>query len=163
MQTPGIDAIKLSFRCCVAAGTISSGRIFFFSVRPTASESICRCEGTSEGGDSAPLVTCSEGFWLIEHFQEAYTRLFSLCHNKQDIHSNWHYYSPAYQGSIYVEVYPKGVQPIRGTHPGLIPISAKLTKKKKKKKRKKEIWIYWKATEMAMRPFYPLQTHSHEK
>ena len=32
----------------------------FFAVRPTAFESICRCNGTSEGCDSAPLVTCSE-------------------------------------------------------------------------------------------------------
>ena len=33
----------------------------FFAVHPTASESICRCKGTYEGHDSAPLVTCSEG------------------------------------------------------------------------------------------------------
>ena len=33
----------------------------FFAVRPTASESICRCKGTYEGCDSASLVTCSEG------------------------------------------------------------------------------------------------------
>ena len=32
----------------------------FFAVRPVASESICRCKGTYEGCDSAPLVTCSE-------------------------------------------------------------------------------------------------------
>ena len=61
MLSPGIDASKLSFRRCVAAGTISSGWIiFFFAVRPTASESICRCKGIYEGCDSAHLVTCSE-------------------------------------------------------------------------------------------------------
>ena len=31
-----------------------------------------------------------------------------------------------------MEVYPKGVQPIRGNHPGLIPISEKLTKKQQR-------------------------------
>ena len=30
MKSPGIDANKLSFRRCVAAGTISSGGSFFF-------------------------------------------------------------------------------------------------------------------------------------
>ena len=34
---------------------------FLFAVRPTASESICRCKGTYEGCDSAPLDTSSEG------------------------------------------------------------------------------------------------------
>ena len=58
-----------------------------------------------------------------------------------------------------MEVDPEGVQPIRGNHPGLIPISEKLMKKKKKKK---EICIHWKATELATRPCYPLQTHSRE-
>ena len=52
-----------------------------------------------------------------------------------------------------MEEYPEGVEPIRGNHPGLIPVSEKLTKKNE---------MYWKATEMAMRPCYPLQTHSHE-
>ena len=31
-----------------------------------------------------------------------------------------------------MEVYPKGVPPIRGNHPGLIPISEKLTKKQQR-------------------------------
>ena len=61
MKSSGIDANKLSFRRCVAAATISSGWIFFFAVRPTASETIYRCKGPYEGCDSAPLVTCSEG------------------------------------------------------------------------------------------------------
>ena len=33
-----------------------------------------------------------------------------------------------------MEVYPKGVQPIRVNHSGLVPISEKLMKKKKTKK-----------------------------
>ena len=31
-----------------------------------------------------------------------------------------------------MEVYPKGVQPIRGNYPGLIPVSEKLTKKQQR-------------------------------
>ena len=63
-----------------------------------------------------------------------------------------------------MKVYPKGVEAIGGNHPGLILISEKLTKKTKTKKydKQKKERICWKATEIAMRPCYPLQTHSHK-
>ena len=51
----------------------------FFAVRPTASESICRCKGTSEGCDSAPLVSCSEGISTNLTFsRNLYKALFAL-------------------------------------------------------------------------------------
>ena len=34
-----------------------------------------------------------------------------------------------YRGSICVEVYPRGVQPVKGNHHGVIPISEKFTRK----------------------------------
>ena len=45
--------------CFVLLGQFHQGD--FFAVRSTASESICRCKGTSEGSESASLVSCSEG------------------------------------------------------------------------------------------------------
>ena len=53
--------------------------LFFAVSRPTASESICRCKGTSEGYDLAPLVTCSEGIltnWTYS--RSLYKALFAL-------------------------------------------------------------------------------------
>ena len=90
MQTPGIDANKLSFRRCVAAGTISSGRIFFLLFVPQLLNQSAVVRALLKGVIRLLWLPAVKGFWLIEHFQEAYTRLFSLCHNKQDIHSNWH-------------------------------------------------------------------------
>ena len=52
---------------------------FLFAVRPTASESICRCKGISEGCDSAPLVSCSEGILTNLTFSKSlYKALFAL-------------------------------------------------------------------------------------
>ena len=62
------DVIQTSTRCRHLASTPTSCPVdvvyqgdFFFAVRPIASESICRCKGTSEGVESSPLVSCSKG------------------------------------------------------------------------------------------------------
>ena len=54
-----------------------------------------------------------------------------------------------------MEVYPEGAHSIRENHPGLIPISEKLTKKQQRDMNMLE-------SDMAMRTCCPLQTHSHE-
>ena len=60
-----------------------------------------------------PLVTSSVGdSELIEHFQEAYARLFSNCYNKQGIQSNLPSYRP--MRTICAKVYPEGVQTVKG-------------------------------------------------
>ena len=52
---------------------------FCFAVRPTASESICRCKGTYERCDSAPLGTCSEGILTYLTFSRSlYKALLAL-------------------------------------------------------------------------------------
>ena len=89
---------------------------------PSTSEVICRCRSTYEGCDLVPLVTFSIGDYdLIIHFQEAYTRLFSNCYNKQGIPSNLLSYRPMNQGTICAKVYSEGVQPIKENNCGLIP------------------------------------------
>ena len=199
MQTPGIDANKLSFRRCVAAGTISSGRIFFLLFVPQLLNQSAVVRALLKGVIRLLWLPAVKGFWLIEHFQEAYTRLFSLCHNKQDIHSNWHSSSghlvPKWRRinvdatwwrridvdtTSFWHQMPAGPRALCTrdlfawkyilkvfNRSGEIILDWFLfqrnsRKKKKKKKKNKEMWIYWKATEMAMRPCYPLQTRSHE-
>ena len=89
--------------------------IFPVNKHPSNSEVICRCRSTNEGCDLVPLVTSSVGdFELIIHYQEAYTRLFSNCYNKQGIQSNMPSYRPMNQGTICAKVYPEGVQPVKG-------------------------------------------------
>ena len=100
----------------------------FFAIFPvnkhqSNSEVICRCRSTYEGCDLVLLVTSSIGDpELMIHFQEAYARLFSNCHNKQGIQSNLPSYRPMNQGTICVKVYPEGVQPVKENNCGLIPI-----------------------------------------
>ena len=84
---------------------------------------ICGCRSTYDGCDLVPLATSSVGdSELIIHFQETYARLFSNCYNKQVIQSNLPPYRPMNQGTICANVYPEGVQPVKGNNCGLIPI-----------------------------------------
>ena len=95
-----------------------------FSVNkyPSTSEVICRYRSPFEWCDLIPLFTCSIGdSELSLHFQEAYTRLFLNCYNKQGIHSNLSSYIPMNQGTICAKVCPEGIQPIKGNNCGLIP------------------------------------------
>ena len=97
--------------------------IFAVNKHPSNSEVICHCMSTYEGCDLVPLVTSSVGeSEIIIHFQEAYSRLFSKCYNKQGIQSNLPSYRPMNQGTICAKVYPEGVQPVKGNNCGLIPI-----------------------------------------
>ena len=84
---------------------------------PSTSEMICRCRSTYEGHGFVPLITSSFGnSELIIHFQEAHARLFSNCYNKQSIQSNLPSFRPMNQRTICANVYPKGVQPIKGNN-----------------------------------------------
>ena len=88
---------------------------FPVNTHPPTSEVIHRYRSTYEGCDSVPLVTSSIGdSELIIHFQEAYARFFSNCHNKQDIQSNLPSYTPIDQGTICAKVYLEGIPTSQG-------------------------------------------------
>ena len=94
---------------------------FTVNKHPSTSEVIRHYRSTYEGCDLVPLVTSSIGdSKLIIHFQEAYSRLFPNCYNKQGIQSNLPSDTPMNQGTICAKVYPEGIQLIKGNDCGLI-------------------------------------------
>ena len=54
-----------------------------------------------------------------------------------------------------MEVYPRGVQPVKGNHPGLIPISEKIMRKRQRNKNVFESDLN------DNKALFPLQTHSY--